>query len=189
MLSPAGGEITVLGQCPRTAPNGTWAAVGYVLDTPFIFRELTGRENIHASARLHGLPREAASIATAAVIEELALRPEAGKRVGKLSLGNRQRVALAAATVHRPELLILDEPTVSLDPMAVVNLRRVLTAATDRGAGVLVSSHHLDEVARIADDVTVLHRGRVIASLDPTGVDLERRFFDLVYAAELGERE
>ena len=186
MLRPSAGSISVLGRRPNTAHPSMWARVGYILDTAFTYRELTGRENIYASARMHGISKTEASAATEAIIAAFGLDREAGKRVRTLSLGNRQRVALAAAMAHEPELLILDEPTTSLDPLAVVSLRRALNSATSRGAGILVSSHHLDEVARIADTVTVLHRGKVIADLDPGGVDLEKRFFDLVYAAELG---
>jgi ABC-2 type transport system ATP-binding protein len=81
----------------------------------------------------------------------------------------------------------LDEPTNGLDPVGVLDLRgMLLSRSRDEGVAVLVSSHHLDEVARIADRITVMHRGLVIGDLGPGGVDLERRFFDMVYAAEKG---
>ena len=79
---------------------------------------------------------------------------------------------------------MLDEPTNALDPRGVLIVREALRNAAARGAAVLVSSHHLDEVSRIAHRITVLHRGVVLGTLDPGGVDLERRFFDAVYAAE-----
>lgn len=181
---PHTGTVTVLGRRPDTAPPRLWTNVGYLLETAFGYGELSGRENIYSAARLHGLSRPAATAATETVITEFDLAAEAGKRVRRLSLGNRQRVALAAAMAHRPRLLILDEPTIGLDPLAVVRLRDGLRSATGRGTGVLVSSHHLDEVARIADDVSVMHRGRMVASLDPGEPDLEKRFFDLVYRIE-----
>ncbi len=87
--------------------------------------------------------------------------------------------------VHKPRLLILDEPTNSLDPAGVVLVRDMLRKAADEhGTGVLVSSHHLDEIARIADHITVLHRGRAIGQIDPHGMDLEHRFFEMVYGEE-----
>jgi ABC-2 type transport system ATP-binding protein len=114
------------------------------------------------------------------MIGELTLGRWADRRSRVLSLGNRQRLGLACALVHRPRLLILDEPTNGLDPMGVLELRRMLLSRSHGdGVGVLVSSHHLDEVARVADRITVMHRGRVIGNLDPGGVDLEHRFLDV----------
>ncbi|ADD43324.1 ABC transporter ATP-binding protein [Stackebrandtia nassauensis] len=185
MLTPDTGTATLFGQPAATAPALVWKRVGYLLGTESTYGELTGRENIYAAARLHGLDRHAARQATEAAITEFGIEAEAGKRAARLSMGNRQRVALAAAFAHRPDLLVLDEPTIALDPLAVVALRRSLRDATHRGAAILVSSHHLDEVARLADDITVIHRGRITATLDPGGTDLEKQFFDLVYAAEL----
>jgi len=161
-----------------------WARVGHLIETPFAYPELTLTENVAAAARLHLLPRHDAERAAAQVVAALALAPWAGRRARVLSLGNRQRLGLACALVHRPSVLVLDEPTNALDPRGVLVVRTALRDAAERGAAVLVSSHHLDEVARIAHRITVMHRGAVIGRLDPGGVDLERRFFDMVYAAE-----
>jgi ABC-2 type transport system ATP-binding protein len=121
----------------------------------------------------------------AEMISQLTLDRWADRRSRVLSLGNRQRLGLACALVHRPQVLILDEPTNGLDPMGVLELRGMLLSRSHHaGVAVLVSSHHLDEVARIADRITVMHRGVVIGNLDPGGVDLEHRFFDMVYTAE-----
>ena len=114
--------------------------------------------------------------------------PGPERRASTLSLGNRQRVGLASALVHRPRLLVLDEPTNALDPSGVVLLRELLLGAARDGAAVLVSSHHLDEVARIADRVSVIHAGAIVGELDPHGVDLERAFFAMVHAADQAAR-
>ena len=79
---------------------------------------------------------------------------------------------------------MLDEPTTALDPAGVVLVRTLLRAAAAHGTAVLVSSHHLDEMARIANHISVMHRGRIVGTLDPAGVDLERTFFDLVLAVD-----
>src|SRR5699024_11122524 len=100
----------------------------------------------------------------------------------KLSLGNKQRLGLAAALQHHPKLIILDEPTSALDPAGVTMLREGLMHRIDDGVGVLVSSHHLDEVARIANRISVINYVRYIGSLEPDAPDLERAFFGLVLA-------
>jgi ABC-2 type transport system ATP-binding protein len=168
----------------RTAAAETWADVGHLIETPFAYAELTVEETIRAAAMLRGLSRSDAGAAARVVITELALDHWAARRSRTLSLGNRQRVGLACAMVHRPALLVLDEPANALDPAGVLGVRGHLLAAADRGVAILVSSHHLDEVARLADRITVMHRGAVVGCLDPGALDLERRFFDLVYAAD-----
>jgi len=99
-----------------------------------------------------------------------------------LSMGNRQRAGIAGCLLHDPRLIILDEPTTALDPAGVMLLRETLLRRAAAGAGVLVSSHHLDEVARIADRISVLNQGRLIGTIDPHGFDIERTFFALVHA-------
>ena len=97
-----------------------------------------------------------------------------------MSLGNRQRVGLAAALQHDPSVIVLDEPTNALDPAGVIRLRESLLRRANDGAAILVSSHHLDEVARIADRIVVINRGRLIGDLDPATHDIEHGFFETV---------
>ena len=118
------------------------------------------------------------------MIERLALGHWARRRAHTLSLGNRQRLGLACALVHDPRLLILDEPGNGLDPAGVRLVRALVQESAATGTAVLISSHHLDEMARIADVITVIHRGRIIGTLPPNGADIERQFFEMVYAAE-----
>ncbi|AEI10734.1 ABC transporter ATP-binding protein [Cellulomonas gilvus] len=192
MLRPGAGTVAVRhpdGRMlpPWRAPKELWAGVGHLVETPSAYPELTVVQAVICAARLRGLEPSAAAAAAADVVDRLALTHWAGRRAGVLSLGNRQRLGLACASVHRPGLLVLDEPTNALDPSGVVVVRRWLREARDAGAGVLVSSHHLDEVARTADRISVLHHGRVIGGLPPGGVDLERQFFAMVYAVDQAE--
>lgn len=190
MLTPDQGAVHLAGLPVAGAGTHLWSRVGQMLEIPFAYPELTARENIYSSARLHGMGREAANAAASRALSDLDLGEYASRRAGTLSLGNRQRVGLAAALVHAPTILVLDEPSNALDPRGVIILRRLLQdACRDRGAAVLVSSHHLDEVARIADRISVLHRGRIIGTLEPGTVDLERRFFDLVLQSDLDGQE
>jgi len=187
MVRPDTGAARLFGEPVGDAGPQVWSRVGHLLETPFCYGELTPAENVVAAARLHGLDAGSARRRAAEMIGELTLGRWADRRSRVLSLGNRQRLGLACALVHRPQLLILDEPTNGLDPVGVLDLRgMLLSRSRDEGVAVLVSSHHLDEVARIADRITVMHRGLVIGDLGPGGVDLERRFFDMVYAAEKG---
>lgn len=190
MLKPDRGSAHLTGLPVSGAGDQVWSRVGQMLETPFAYPELTARENVYCSARLHGMNRDAAESAAGRALSDLGLEPYATRRAGTLSLGNRQRVGLAAALVHGPDVLVLDEPSNALDPRGVIVLRRLLQeACRDRGAAILVSSHHLDEVARMADRISVLHRGRIIGTLQPGTVDLERRFFDLVLQSDLQEQE
>ena len=183
MVRPDAGRIEVLG-----VPVGgrvDWAGVGHLVETPSAYPELTVRENLCAAARLHGVPPSAVRSAVDEVLARLRLGDYVERRAGTLSLGNRQRVGLASAMAHRPRLLVLDAPTNALDPSGVVLLRQLVVGAAADGAGILVSSHHLDEVARVADRITVIHAGRIVGELDPHGTELERAFFAMVHQADL----
>lgn len=179
MLRPTAGTVTIEGQ---GLGHADWAAVGHLVEYPLAYGELTARQNLVLGARLHKVPVKRVAPMVDAIMAELNLAQYANRRSGKLSLGNRQRLGLASALQHDPRIVVLDEPTNSLDPSGVILLREALLKRAGEGAGVLVSSHHLDEVARIADRISVLNQGRIIGSLNPRGVDIERSFFDLVLA-------
>ncbi|KHL15226.1 ABC-2 type transport system ATP-binding protein [Mumia flava] len=182
MLRPDAGEVRVHGTRLPAATASTWRRVGHLVDAPFAYPELDVRTNLRLAARLHGLAPDEARRRTDAIVAELELTPYASVRARRLSAGNRQRVGIAAALQHDPGLVVLDEPTNALDPRGVILLREALVRRAEAGAGILVSSHHLDEVARIADRITVMNDGRVVGALEPGGTDLERAFFALVLA-------
>jgi ABC-2 type transport system ATP-binding protein len=184
MLRPDAGTARINGHDTRTAGASTWACVGHLVDRPLCYGELDTRTNLRLAAMLHGVPRGHVEEAVRRGVTELGLGRYAGVRARVLSQGNRQRLGLATALLHDPAVIVLDEPTNALDPAGVIRLRELLLRRASTGAGILVSSHHLDEVARIADRITVLNRSRVIGSLDPEGADIERAFFRLVYADE-----
>lgn len=182
MLTPTAGTITIAGQALK---HVDWATVGHLVDYPLAYRELTCRQNLALGARLHGVSPAKIPDMVAAAIAELQLTQYADRRAAKLSLGNKQRLGLASALQHDPRFIVLDEPTNSLDPSGVILLREALLRRSDEGAAVLVSSHHLDEVARIAGRISVLNAGRIIGTLAPHGVDIERAFFDLVHSDDV----
>ena len=184
MLRPSSGTVRLFGEPLPVRNRRLWGQVGHLVETPFSYPELSARENILASGALHGAPADRLETETAGIADALRLTDWLDVPVRRLSLGTRQKVGLAAALVHQPALLVLDEPTIGLDPIAIVGLRELIGAAVRRGAGVLVTSHHFDEVARIADRVDILHRGRIIDAFPPSGNDVERRFFTTILNAD-----
>ncbi len=176
MLRPEQGEVRLFGSPLAALPAAAWAQVGALIEVPLAYPELTVRDNLLIGCRLHGSdPRRVEE-----ALQAWQLAPLAERRFRRLSLGNRQRTGLAVALQHDPRLIVLDEPSNSLDPASVILLREQLLRRAADGAAVLVSSHHLDEVARIADRVLLMNAGRVIGELDTTGVDLERAFFERI---------
>jgi len=177
MLKPDSGNVEINGRNISSMPAADWKVVGHVIEYPLAYPELTVRQNLQLVSRLrdsndpHG---------TDVIIKELSLGMYADRGVRSLSLGNRQRVGLASALMHHPEVVVLDEPTNSLDPAGVIALRDALHRCVARGAGVLVSSHHLDEVSRLANRILVMNGGRIIGQLPPGEANLEHAFFELV---------
>jgi ABC-2 type transport system ATP-binding protein len=174
------GEVLLLGR--STAEPVARSLVGYL---PELFRYqpwLRAAEVLKLHVRLAGVDVSANDQRDCLALVGLAER--SGDRVGGFSKGMQQRLGLAVALVGRPQLVILDEPTSALDPQGVVLVRELVRGLADDGAAVLVSSHHLDEVARVADEIVVLHGGRDVGRLEPGGTDLEQRFFAMVLDAD-----
>lgn len=178
MLRPDRGAIALSGHPVGTAPPRAWARVGHLVEYPLAYPELSVRRNLQLSARLRGIAR--VDLTVSAILAEFALEPYADRRVRALSLGNRQRVGIAAALQHDPDVIVLDEPTNALDPAGVIRLRESLLRRAGDGSAILVSSHHLDEVARIADRIAVINAGRLIGDLDPAAPEIEHAFFEVV---------
>lgn len=176
MLRPQKGTVHVFGHPLRAVPVRAWAQVGALVEGPLAYPELTVRNNLRIACVLRGGDSEL----VARSVEAWRLGPVADRRFRRLSLGNQQRVGLAAALQQDPRLIVLDEPSSALDPASMILLREQLTRRAREGAAILISSHHLDEVSRIADRVLLMNAGRLIGQLDTTGSDLEHAFFDRI---------
>ncbi|MFF0989697.1 ABC transporter ATP-binding protein [Kocuria nitroreducens] len=158
MVRPSAGSVTVLGR--GRGDRSVRAEVGYLVEAASAYPELTVRENLEVARRLRRL-RSPTAVQDA--VELFGLREHADRRARVLSQGNLQRLALARAMLHRPSLLVLDEPVNGLDPAGVVEVRTLLEhLAREQGTAVLLSSHILGEVARVATRIGVLHRGGLI---------------------------
>jgi ABC-2 type transport system ATP-binding protein len=159
MVRPTSGHVSVLGEEVRRGHHEMWSRVGYLVETPAAYPELTVVENLRIVARLRGLADPGV---VGGVIERLGLRPYADHRARTLSLGNAQRLGLAKALIHRPDLLVLDEPANGLDPAGVAEIRALLLGLVrEQGVTVLLSSHILTEVARLATRIGVIDNGRL----------------------------
>ena len=180
MLRPQRGQVRLSGLPLASAPISEWAKVGHLVEYPLAYPELTARRNLELSARLRGVVDVLGAVDR--VLGEFALEQYSNRRVRALSLGNRQRVGVAAALQHDPSVIVLDEPTNALDPAGVIRLRESLVRRAGAGAAILVSSHHLDEVARIADRIVVMNAGRLIGDLAPDTPEIEHAFFEAVRA-------
>lgn len=164
MIRPNAGNIKVLGEAVGPNGRGPWARVGHLVESPSAYPELSVRENLDVARRLHGIVD---STATSRVIDHLALGSYADRKAGTLSMGNLQRLGLARALLHEPELLILDEPANGLDPAGVVEIRELLRSlAHEKGVTIFMSSHILTEVDRLATRIGIIHKGKLIEELD-----------------------
>lgn len=161
VLSADSGSVMIDGAPVRPADRRRF---GYMPEERGLYPKMKVAEQIAYLGRLHGMSKAAAARATAALLERLDLAERADDFVEKLSLGNQQRAQIAAALVHGPEVLILDEPFSGLDPMAVETVVGVLREQAASGVPVLFSSHQLDVVERLCDDLVIIADGRVRAS-------------------------
>jgi ABC-2 type transport system ATP-binding protein len=139
---------------------------GYMPEERGLYPRMAVGDQLEYLGALHGLTASAAHTAASSWLERLALSDRAGAKVEELSHGNQQRVQLAAALMHEPDLLVLDEPFAGLDPVAVRTLAELLRDESGRGAAVLFSSHQLDLVQDICEEVAIIDHGRVVATGD-----------------------
>jgi ABC-2 type transport system ATP-binding protein len=173
MIKPTTGYARVLQTRVRLGARAPWARVGYLVEIPQAYPELTVRENLEVARRLHpGTPLEDVG----QIIERLGLSAYADRRAGTLSQGNAQRLGLAKTLLHSPRLLVLDEPSLGLDPAGIVEIRDLLLELTrEQGVSVFMSSHLLSEVARLARRIGIIHNGRLLQELDIDELERNRK--------------
>ncbi|HEY2637205.1 MAG TPA: ATP-binding cassette domain-containing protein, partial [Solirubrobacteraceae bacterium] len=161
VLAPDAGEVRWHG---RPFDAEARRRIGYMPEERGLYPKMGAREQVAYFARLHGLERGEAERAAATWLDRLGLAERADEKVEKLSLGNQQRVQLAVALVHEPDLLVLDEPFSGVDPVGVDVLSAVLAERAAAGVPVVFSSHQLDLVDRLCDAVAIVAHGRLVAT-------------------------
>jgi ABC-2 type transport system ATP-binding protein len=163
MIKPNAGSVSLFGTNVHPGIISIWRRVGYMVETPHAYPDLTVRENLEMARRLRRLND---INAVSKIIKEFELEHYANRRAGTLSLGNAQRLGLAKALIHHPDLLILDEPANALDPAGIVEIRNMLRSlANDNGVTIFVSSHILGEVSRLATRIGIIHEGKLVKEI------------------------
>jgi sodium transport system ATP-binding protein len=185
LLAPDVGSVDVLGFDTRSAPEEVRRRVGVVTADIGVYPRLTARENIAYFAELSGVPDWDVNSKVDAVIGRLDMASFAKQRAESLSSGQKQKVAIARAIVHDPEVLMFDEPTSNLDVLASREIRGFMVESRGRGKCVIFSTHVLHDAERLCDRVTILHEGSVVATGSTAEVrgshrDLEDAFLELV---------
>ena len=181
-LRPDSGEIKLNGEDFLEQPELARTRIGWLPERAPLWPELTVSEHLDAHGRLRGLHGKSLRDARTRIIERLELQPLARRLAGVLSQGQRQRLGLACALLHKPSLLVLDEPANALDPVQVAALRKLIRQEAAAGTTVILSTHLLAEVTAVCDRVTILHEGRLRHDGAVPADDhaaLERTFFEI----------
>ncbi|RAL22108.1 bacitracin ABC transporter ATP-binding protein [Thermoflavimicrobium daqui] len=163
LIRPTSGEIKIFGRNIQQDAKQIYSRVGSLIETPGFYQNLTGSENLAILARLRGIHRpDVVQYALARV----GLDKEPHKIVSQYSLGMKQRLGIAAAIMHEPELLILDEPTNGLDPIGIHEMRNFLVnLCEEKHVTIVISSHILSEIEQLADMMGVIHKGKLLEEI------------------------
>ncbi len=188
LLSPDSGTVEVVGFDTRTAPEEVRRRIGVVTADIGVYPRLSARENIAYFAQLSEVPDRELRRRVDAVIERLDMGSFADQRAESLSSGQKQKVAIARAIIHDPQVLMFDEPTSNLDVLASREVREFMVESKGRGKCVIFSTHVMHDAERLCDRITILHEGRVVASGPTAEVrgnrrELEDAFLELVGVA------
>jgi ABC-2 type transport system ATP-binding protein len=160
-LAPSTGSVTICGVDLLERPASAKARIGYLPEVPPLYKELTVDEYLWFAARIHRVPSKQAKEAVTRAKRRCGVDVPGDKLIGTLSKGYQQRVGIAQAIVHEPDVVILDEPTVGLDPIQIREIRTLIRELRDRHS-VILSTHILPEVEAVCDRVDIMHRGAIV---------------------------
>jgi ABC-2 type transport system ATP-binding protein len=164
MIRPSSGYAFINGKRVHAGNHALWRRVGYLVEIPYSYPDLSVRENLEVIRRLRFVPD---SNAVDRVMEKLHISQYRDRKAKNLSLGNAQRLGLAKAIMHNPDVLILDEPANGLDPAGIVEIRELLhSLAYEMGVTVFISSHILSEISKFATRLGIIHEGKLIQEFD-----------------------
>jgi ABC-2 type transport system ATP-binding protein len=169
MIQPTAGVSYLNGQKVNPGNYEIWGTVGYMVEIPYSYPELSVRENLEIISKLRHIPGKNA---VDRIIGKLKLDSYANIQAKHLSLGNAQRLGLAKALLHNPSILILDEPTIGLDPAGIVEIRELLyDLAQNQGVAIFISSHILGEISKLTSRIGIIHNGLLIQEVNSVQLD------------------
>ena len=169
LIKPTSGECYIQGNKIDQYNVEVLNEIGYIIETPYSYPDLTVQENLEIISTLRGIRNKEV---IDWVTEKLKLKQYKDKQVKHLSLGNIARLGIAKAIIHKPKILILDEPTNGLDPFGVIEVRELLKElANNLGTTVLISSHKLEEISKIATRIVIIHEDRLIREVESKDLD------------------
>lgn len=183
LTEPTGGSVRVLGLDPARQPLSVKARVGYLPDQVGFYDNLTARENLSYIAKLNGIREPEMSRRINAALDQVGLSQVADRRVKTFSRGMRQRLGVAEVLIKQPQLIIMDEPTLALDPEAVREFLDLIRQLKTSGITMLLSSHLLQQVQAVCDRVGLFHKGRMV--LEGTVSELAQRVLGGAYRIHL----
>ena len=163
LMQADAGQVQLMGQPMMKQSAHPRTLIGYCAQESALYPDLFPQENMQFFARLYGVPAAQRNARVAELMERFSLVPYAATRAGMLSGGWQQRLSLAVSLVHKPELLVLDEPTVAVDVEARMDLWRLIEGLRDSGTTILLTSHHLGEAERLCNRVALMRSGKVVA--------------------------
>jgi ABC-2 type transport system ATP-binding protein len=164
LLKPDGGSVSVLGQELGWDKPDVRSRIGYMPELPKLPKHLKGRELLDIYGRMYGMTKEARKKQVPKLLDMVGLREREDDLIGKYSKGMQQRLGLAQALLNEPELVILDEPSLGLDPVGMVEVREIMKGISKEGVTVFLSSHLLHEVEQVCTHVTIINKGVEVTS-------------------------
>jgi ABC-2 type transport system ATP-binding protein len=185
LSEPTGGTARVLDYDPARNPIAVKRHVGYLPDNVGFYSGMTGRQNLRYTARLNRVPAKVAEERMDSLLARVGLREAGDKKVETYSRGMRQRLGLADVLIKEPSIIILDEPTTSIDPAGVEEVLTLVRELADEGAAILLASHLLHQVQQVCDEVGIFVRGKLVASgtTDKLAADLASNVIDIELVA------
>ncbi len=191
LLKPTSGTAKIAGFDIRRQPLQAKACLGYVPDTPLLYEKLTGREFLRFIQRLYKIDKEQPQKAIDNLLELFELKDRGNDLIQSYSHGMKQKIALAGVLIHEPKVILLDEPTVGLDPKSARLIKDILRELTGRGVTVFMSTHILEIAEQMCDRVGIINQGKLLALGTPSelrqGDSLENIFLQLTGGADYSE--
>ena len=188
LLEPSAGTVAIAGIDMQKQPEAAKSKIGFIPDRPYIYEKLTAMEFLKFTADLYGVPDEIFSQKARENLEMFSLSDWANELIESYSHGMKQRLIMSAALLHDPQVIIVDEPMVGLDPMAIMMVKDLFQRLARKGVTIFMSTHTLAVAEDTCDRIGIIHRGRLIASgttadlqreANVTNADLERVFLNL----------